>query len=254
MVRKLGKLPARHDPRTYRMAPALAAQLPMIPEAKDWTAGVPFEMWGNDRYGCCAFAAQAAHLAMWTRAAQALLVVPTDDVLTNYSAVTGFDPATGANDNGTILLDELNHWRRDGLVRPGQPGRDYLTAYGAIDPRDRDGVKRSVCFLGGTLAGVQVPNGFLSLPLGATWDWDAITDHAPVGGHAIAIGGYNAAGVWFNTWGTRTFMPWATFERIADEAYGLVSRQNWIGIPGVSPLGEDVDALVAEMQEAYLGG
>lgn len=248
--RKLGKRPAKHDPRTYRLAPVLAERLPAIPDAHDWTAGVPFEMWGNDRFGCCAFAAQAALLAMWTRAAQALVILMTSTVLSNYAEVTGFDPETGANDDGTILLDELNHWRRDGLARPGQPGRDYLTAYGAIDPRDRDGIKRAICFLGGALVGVQVPNGFLSLPRGATWDWGAIADHTPAGGHAIAIGGYDAAGIWFNTWGARTFMPWSTFERIADEAYGLFSRQNWLTIPGLSPLGEDVDALVAEMRAA----
>jgi len=247
--RRLGKCAPVHDPRTYRLSAPLARALPAIPAAHDWSAGVPYEMWGNDAFGCCAFAAQAAHVATWTQAAQGLVILPTTDVLANYAAVTGFVPATGANDNGTVLLYELQHWQKTGLTRPGQT-LDFLTAYGAIAPTDRDGIKRGICFLGGVLAGVVVPEGFLTLPLGATWDWDEITDRRPAGGHAIALVGYTAEGVFFNTWGARTFMPWATFERIADEAYGLVSRQNWVGIPGVSPMGEDLDALVAEMREA----
>ncbi|EHH69473.1 hypothetical protein [Gluconobacter morbifer] len=55
---------------------------------------------------------------------------------------------------------------------------------------------------------------------------NSITDRTPAGGHAIALVGYNRLGIFFNTWSARTFMPWATFMQIADEAYGLFSRQN----------------------------
>ncbi|GBR30081.1 hypothetical protein NKW55_11835 [Gluconobacter kondonii] len=247
MSRCLGKRTPRHDPRTYRLAPMLASRLPGVPTQKDWSAGVPYQMWGNDRYGCCAFAAQAALTATWTNAAQALVVMPTSMVLNNYAAVTGFDPQTGARDNGTVLLDELNFWLREGLHRPGQT-LDYLTAYGTIDPQDCDSIRRGICYLGGVLAGVQVPQGFMDLPLGTTWDWNAISNKTPVGGHAIALVGYDPKGLFFNTWGTRTFMPWDTFTKIADEAYGLLSRQNWVSIPGTSPNGETFDTLLAEVR------
>jgi len=249
MDRRLGKRPARHDPRTYRLGPLLAVRLPVVPAAKDWSAGVPFQMWGNDKYGCCAFAAQAAAVATWTNAAQALVVLMTSTVLANYGAVTGFDPATGANDDGTVLLYELNYWRTNGLERPGQT-RDYLTAFGSLVCADIDSIKRAVCFLGGVLAGVVVPNGFMSLGLGEDWDLTKITDLSPAGGHAIWICGYNVLGVFFNTWGTRTFMPWATFTRIADEAYGLLSRENWLTIHSLSPNNENFDQLLAEVQAA----
>lgn len=250
MTRKLGKRPARHDPRTYRLAPFLATQLPVVPDAHDWSAGVPYQMWGNDTYGCCAFAAYAALLATWTQAAQALVLLPTKTVLAAYGTVTGFDPVTGANDNGTVLLDELNYWRRNGLPRTGQPDADYLTAFGAISPTDEQSIKRAVCYLGGVLAGVQVPRGFLSLGLGETWDLDKLKseDLQYEGGHAIALTGYTPDGVFFNTWGTRTFMPWSTFTAIADEAYGLLSRQNWLTTKGTSPLNESIEALVHQLQ------
>lgn len=249
--RCLGKLPARHDYRTYRLAAALEAALPAVPPERNWSQGVPYQMWGNDRFGCCAFAAQAAHVATWTKAAQGLVMVSTAQVLENYATVTGFDPKTGTNDNGTVLLDELNAWRTTGFQRPGQT-RDFLTAFGSIQPTDTISIKRGIAFLGGVLAGVVVPHGFLSLPIGETWDLTMLSgpDLAPAGGHAIALVGYNADGVFFNTWGARTFMPWATFMQISDEAYGLLSRENWLGVPGTSPTGEEFDALLAEVRAA----
>ncbi|KXV12549.1 C1 family peptidase [Gluconobacter oxydans] len=248
MNRCLGKLPARHDYRTYRLAPVLANALPVVPAERDWSQGVPYQMWGNDRFGCCAFAAQAAHVATWTKAAQGLVMLSTDMVLANYAAVTGFNAETGY-DPGTMLLDELNKWRTVGFQRPGQT-RDYLTAFGSIQPTDTASIKRGIAFLGGVLAGVIVPQGFLSLPIGGTWDLSTLSgpDLTPAGGHAIALVGYNLEGVFFNTWGARTFMPWDTFTRISDEAYGLLSRENWLGIPGTSPTGEAFDALLAEVR------
>ena len=245
-ARKLGKLPPRQDARTYRLSGVLTARVPDIPERQDWSEGVPYQMWGNDRFGCCAFAAHAALTATWTKAAQGLVLLSSEQVLENYGSVTGFDPITGQNDNGTILLEQLGYWKTKGFVRPGQT-RDYLTAYGVIDPHSIAGIKRGISYLGGVLAGVQVPRGFMNLPAGTDWDWDAVQDHAFIGGHAIALTGYIPEGVFFNTWGSRTFMPWNTLLRICDEAYGLVSRQNWLTVCGLSPKSEDMATLVAEM-------
>lgn len=248
--RLLGKRSPKHDPRTYRLEPMLAVRLPDVPAERDWSQNVSYQMWGNDKYGCCAFAAHAALVATWTKAAQGLVSLTTAMVLANYAAVTGFDPQTGY-DPGTILLDELNAWRQTGFQRPGQT-LDYLTAFGSIQPIDEMSIKRGIAFLGGVLAGVQVPQGFLSLGLGETWDLDTLSGDAlrPAGGHAIALVGYNADGVFFNTWGARTFMPWSTFTAIADEAYGLLSRENWLGVPGTAPTGEGFDALLAEVRAA----
>ena len=43
-------------------------------------------------------------------------------------------------------------------------------------------------------------------------------------------------------------MEWRLWDKIVDEAYGLVSKENWTNIPGLSPNGEALDALVAEMR------
>lgn len=249
--RALGLLPARHDARTYSLRPVLSSRLPDPPTVADWSLNVPYRMWRNDTLGDCAFAAHAALVSTWTKASQGVVVLTDDEVVANYAAVTGYDPAAGANDDGTVLLNMLQFWRRVGLSRPGQT-LDYLTAYGSISPQDIPSIKRAIAYLGGVLAGIQVPRGFMTLPFGNSWDITKLSgiDLEPVGGHAIAVTGYSPYGVFFNTWGNRTFMTWRTFSVIADEAYGLLSRENWLGIPGTSPKGEDFDALVAELRAA----
>ena len=247
--RRLGKLAPRRDPRTYCLHVPLMAAMSLPPASRDWSQGVAYRMWGNDRYGDCAFAAHAALVSTWTHAAQADVVLTDAEVLANYAAVTGFDPATGANDNGTVLLDQINHWRRTGLERPGQT-LDYLTAYGLINPSNVAAIKRAIAYLGGVMAGVQVPKGFMALGLGETWDITKLSgeDLDPIGGHAIALTGYNPSGIFFCTWGSRTFMPWDTFTRISDEAYGLISRQNFCAINGLTPDSQTVDDMISEMR------
>jgi hypothetical protein len=247
MSYKFGKLPARHDPRTYRLGPVLAARLVGVPATCDWSAGLRYDMNGNDRFGDCAWAARAAMVLTWTARAQAPERLTETQVLADYAQATGFDPVTGADDNGTILLDALNLWRRDGFARPGQT-RDYLTAFGALAPTDHDAIRRAIHALGGAYVGIQVPRYLMSE--GGDWAFDPAADWTPVGGHCVAALGYDAFGPRIMTWGGTRRMAWALWDRVVDEAYGLVSRLDDLTIHGVSPLGENMDALVAEMRAA----
>ena len=78
MIYKLGKLPVRHDARTFKLANYVRA-LPKAPAVVDWTTKVPnYGMLCNDRLGCCVIAGMM-HLAMQQRAFAGLpVVVPSD--------------------------------------------------------------------------------------------------------------------------------------------------------------------------------
>ncbi|GBQ92014.1 hypothetical protein AA23498_1338 [Acetobacter nitrogenifigens DSM 23921 = NBRC 105050] len=247
MQRKLGKLAPRHDARTYRLTPILNGRLIPIPASCDWSKGISYDMNGNDQYGDCADAARAAMVLTWTSRAQAPMRLTLAQVLADYAATTRppFDPKTGANDNGTVLLDLLNHWCRDGLSRPGQTA-DYLTAYGALTPTDHDSVRRAIYALGGVYLGIQVPNYLMTLA--GDWTYQPNADWSLAGGHCIAAVGFDDFGPRIFTWGGTRRMEWRLWDKIVDEAYGLVSKENWTNIPGLSPNGEALDALVAEMR------
>lgn len=234
--KKLGKQPPRHDPRTYRVT---APDRHQIPDVCDYSRGIKYDMLGNDKAGDCVFASRGHLLLTWTTHAQAPLRINATDALTDYADVTGYNPQTGANDNGTVMLDAMKRWQRNGYTRPGQT-RDYLTHYASIQPTDTRAIKRAVYGLGGIMAGIQVPSGFMSLPAGRSWDMTQITDTASVGGHCIPIVGYTPYGIYFVTWGERTFMPWETFAQIADECWLVMSRENWTQTDGLTPLGLEI--------------
>ena len=100
---KLGKGAARHDPRTLLLASYITPALPAPPATCDLTAkvGSSWGMMDNDQIGDCTCAA-AGHLIMeWTANAGKKMITPTDQqIVAAYSAITGYNPVTGANDNG----------------------------------------------------------------------------------------------------------------------------------------------------------
>ncbi|AQS87697.1 hypothetical protein AA101099_2637 [Neoasaia chiangmaiensis NBRC 101099] len=243
--RKLGKAPARHDPRSYRLGPVLAERLIAIPDKIDWAPDVAWPMWGNDTLGCCTQVSVASAIRCWSGAAQGTVTLTTPQVIANYSAESGYVPDTPATDRGAVELDVLNHWCRVGYERPGAI-RDYLTAFGTVEPHERDGVRRAIAALGGLYIGVQVPNYIMQ----TRGDWVVApnADQTIIGGHAVWLHGYDADFLFFNSWGQSLRMAWDWFETYCDEAYGLVSRQNWLGIRSRSPQFEDIDTLLAELR------
>src|SRR3954470_12949877 len=127
---KLGKSGARHDPRTLLMASYVLTTLPPPPAQHDLTSKV--KSWGmmeNAQIGDCTCAA-AGHLIMeWTANAGKKMATPSDkQIVSAYSAVTGYNPTTGANDNGAVEIDGLNYWRQTGIAG------HKIGAYVALEP------------------------------------------------------------------------------------------------------------------------
>src|SRR5579884_1536389 len=66
---KLGKRPARHDPRTLRLGDYLLPRLPTPKPRVDYTTKVPAGQWGmmaNDKIGDCTCAAAGHMIEEWT--------------------------------------------------------------------------------------------------------------------------------------------------------------------------------------------
>src|ERR1700690_4287507 len=98
----LQELPkAKYSGPVLQLSKYTAALAP-TPVKVYWEYGVkgPWGMLGNDRVGDCEIA-RIAHMLMLFTAHTGSMVIPTlDEVIAVYSAITGYDPATGANDNG----------------------------------------------------------------------------------------------------------------------------------------------------------
>src|ERR1700733_9167686 len=105
---KLGKLNPVHDPRTLMLANYLTPDtLPQVPAEYAYAKNIGASAWGmmdNDKIGDCTCAA-AGHLIMeWTDDNGALVTPATKQIIAAYSAITGYDPKTGLNDNGANEL------------------------------------------------------------------------------------------------------------------------------------------------------
>lgn len=194
---KLGLLPKQEHPKTLRMAKYFYTIALPTPHEKVYreyaTPPVAKQMFGNDQFGDCVWA-MLANKIIHDSVHNGSLVVPTlDQVLEAYSAVTGFDRATGANDNGTVMVDALNYMQTTGIA-----GHKIL-GWGQIDHTNRLHRNLGVDLFGGTLVGVNFPQSAMS-QFEQGKPWRMVQFDQSDSGHAIFHPGYGTAGDDYVTW------------------------------------------------------
>jgi hypothetical protein len=251
---KLGKQAARHDPRTLMLASYATAELPAPPLQLDLThkVNVPWGMMDNDQIGDCTCAA-AGHLMMeWTANAKGKIFDPTDkQIVAAYSAITGYDPSTGANDNGAVELDVLNYWRQHGIAG------HKIQAFVATEPSNQTHIMDSVWIFGGCYIGLQMPKSAQAQTANhQPWSVPAqgpTGDGKPGswGGHAVPVVAYNARVLTVVTWGALQTMTWAFWDAYCDEAYAIISAdflKSQNGQP-VTPAGFNMQQLKEDLAD-----
>lgn len=231
---KLGKKPARHDPRTLKLAAYLnTTVLPTPPAAHDWTAGMPddFGMLANDSVGDCAEAMAAHEIEIETNARGAGLMLFTPaDVLDAYSAVTGYNAAKPETDRGTVLLDLLNYERTTGFC--GHKIWAYAALMSSGKAPDVDHVKLACWLFGPLSSGVLLRQCDLDSS-SAMWTYTGDDRNSPVaGGHAVPIVAYDADGVTLITWGARKRATWGWLIDRIDECYARLGG-DWSRVANV---------------------
>ncbi len=240
---KLGKLAPKHDERTLQFANYLSYNLPPAPAYKDWSGYI--NTWGmmkNDTVGDCTCAA-AGHLIMeWTINTKHE-VVPTDaQIIAAYSAITGYNPKTGANDNGADEISVLNYWRKTGVAS------HKIGAYAATEPNNHTHIKQAVYLFGGCYIGLALPisaqtQKVWSVPpgglkgKGAPGSW---------GGHAVPVVAYDDMSLTVITWGEPLKMTWGFWDAYCEESYAIISNDFLTG--GKAPNGFDLSALQKDMK------
>lgn len=229
---KYGRLPKQKHPKTLRMAKYFNAITLLDPHEKVYreyaTPPEAKQMFGNDSYGDCVWAMLANKIIHDSVHAGALFIPTLEQVLEGYSAVTGFDPKTGVNDNGTVVVDALNYMQTTGIA-----GRKIL-GWGQIDHTNRVHRNLGVDFFGCTLVGVNFPDSAMAeFNMGKSWD---AVDGNVEGGHAILHPGYGAAGddyVSWSRWDQKASNAWSY--AYVDEEY-IVITPDWFDVVSHSDL------------------
>ncbi len=221
--------------------------LPAAPAQYMWDASIGASKWGmmdNDKIGDCTCAA-AGHMIMGWSADNKKKVAPTTaSIVSAYSAITGYNPKTGANDNGANETDVLNYWRKTGIAG------HKIGAFAATEPTNHNHIMQSVFLLGGCYIGLALPlsaqtQTVWSVPPGGTTGKGA---PGSWGGHAVPVIGYDANGVTVITWGATKVMTWAFWAAYCDESYAILSP-DFVSGTKPAPSGFDLAALQADLSE-----
>jgi hypothetical protein len=172
------------------------------------------------------------------------VILPDNAIEQAYSAVSGYNPATGANDNGANELDVLNYWRKTGV------GGRTIVAYVALEPGNHLHVQDAVFLFGGCYIGLAMPVSAQTQKVWSVPPGGAVGQGAPGswGGHAVNVVAYDPRGLTCVTWGATKRMTWQFWDAYCDEAYAVLSK-DWIEQNGRAPVGFDLPALQADLQQ-----
>lgn len=247
---RLGKRPATHDRRDLRFVDfAATGELPKHPARFGHEKAVEADGWGmlaNDKHGDCVFAGAAHEHMLWERAGGALNPAPfrAADVLSDYGAVTGFDPKTGDNDNGTIVREAMSYRRRVGVL-DGRGQRHKIGAYLALEPGNWDHLLEAVYLFGAVGIGIEFPASAMDqFNRGAPWD--VVSGSRVEGGHYIPLVAKRDRLVCV-TWGKTQEMTKRFYVKYCDEAWALVSPE-LLNASGETPEGLDLAELNAALR------
>jgi hypothetical protein len=242
---KLGKLPCVHDDRNLKLANYLIIpDLPPLPDTYDWFRQVSrFGPMGNLTAGNCVVAGAGHMVQTWTANQGREVIIPDQKIIGLYSELTGYDPATGANDNGLNILAFLKFWRTNGVAG------HKIGAFVQVNQSDHTQLAYANYLFGGVYCGLALP---LTARNQQIWDLTdpSLTGNATPyswGGHCVNLGIHDSLGYVFTTWGEEQYASKTFVNVYCDEAYAIISQDFFDG-NGRAPNGFDVDSLTKDLQ------
>ncbi len=243
---KLGAREQRIDSRTLQLAEYLnIGRLRPAPSSIDWSHPVPnWPMMLNDKEGDCTIAG-AMHLdQLWTANTGKMIVCPDADIEKAYESIGGYDPNhPDTTDNGCVMLDVLNHWRKVGI------GGRKIAGYTRVIPTHQEMVKQTINLFGGIYLGVKLP---LSAQEQSIW---SVLPTGPTGsgfpnswgGHCVPVVAYDPTYLICVTWGALLKMTWSFFRTYVSEAYAVLSN-DWLKGGKNSPSGLAYSELMTDLR------
>lgn len=242
-----GKKPATYDSRDIRYADVRPKALPQFDLPIGWGYGMDFGsanwlMLGNGPDdtvfqgfgGCgdCAWAGpaheemQAAH-----EAGRKIPIFSGKTVVNQYSAYSGYNPQTGANDNGSDVREVLNWRQAKGLV--DDTGNTYkIGTYVSLELGNWQALREACWLFESVGLGFNFPSSAMDqFNNGKVW---SVVPGAQIdGGHYVPIVGHPWSGYWTCiTWGQRQVMTWQFIQTYADELWAYIDPERYSQVTG----------------------
>jgi len=253
---KRGRLPrdlTRFAPRLedYVYGPLRVGNLPPASGIIDRCSDVTdWQMAANDQIGDCTIAG-AAHMfaAMSIYGGHGEPLFSDQEIITAYSAVSGYVPGDPSTDNGAVMQDVLNYLKTTGMT--DATGRLHkIAGYAAFgNPADEILLAQVLNTFGSVYVGVNLPQSAEDeFANGQPWDWQPSSPIA--GGHCIALQERSVGGIGvlrYVTWGAVQHTTRGFQRHYAEEAWCVVS-EDWVTANGDSIEGLDLEQLLSDLQ------
>lgn len=246
----LGKMPAREGAVRLKLSDYLdhSVVLPKIPPVFGHQAAVngQWGMLGNDTHANCVFAG-GAHEHLVLNAENGRTVRFSDEsVLSDYSAVTGWNPADPDSDAGTDVATALAYRRRVGLL-DADGNRHKIAAYLALEPGDLVELYAAAYLCSAVAVGYELPTSAID-QFNRGEPWTVKRGSKIAGGHYVpAFGRTNPAGNFGSaSWARDVTITPPFYGRYNDETYAIVSQEELDG-KGRTPEAIDWATLRADL-------
>lgn len=242
---KLGKTPARPGAVKLKLRRYVSlSRLPSPPAEFGHENLVPsWGMLGNDQYGDCVWAGAAHETMLWNKSAGAGVLFTDESVLSDYSAVTGFNPADPSTDQGTDMQAAAKYRQTTGLV-DASGKRHKIGAYLAIEPGDVQHMLAAAYVFQAIAVGVEVPASAMD-QFGAVMPWHIEGELTIEGGHYVPLVARMDGMFWCVTWNKLQPMDDDWLHRFNDETLVYLSEEMLAG--GKTIDGFDLEALQADL-------
>jgi hypothetical protein len=236
------------------------------PASADWSSAVPEASWGMlangpdnsvfagyEGAGDCTCAA-AGHVEVMTAffaESGTDAPVTSDEVLALYEIVSpGYNPQTGANDNGATVQGALQAWQQHGLAGMSP------TAFAQLDITNTALLQTAIALFGCIVTGFDVVQAFeTAFDSNVPFDVSATRAGSRVlGGHCVPFTGYNTAtGMWTCvTWGSTFQVTNAAFvkywQQSRDAEAWIVVVPELMEAAGLTPSGLNTAQANADWQ------
>lgn len=240
---KLGKKPARHA-IAFRFGDFFdPKELPKPPPVFGHAAKVEnFHMLGNDQYGNCVWAGAAHEHMLWsvTGGAQRTRFL-TKNVLSDYAAVTGFDPLKPSTDEGTDVQVAASYRRKIGVLS-ADGTRRKIDSYLKLRIGNCEELALAIYLTGATGIGLQLPAQAMD-QFDLKQPWSVPAKPRPEGGHYVSAVGRKANGNFeVVTWGRLQEMTPEFYMQFSDENCAYLSLEI-LGPKQLTPEGFDLASL-----------
>jgi hypothetical protein len=245
---KLGKKPARAASATFALEKYvdLSAVPTPPPTFGNYNLVNPWHMYKNDVLSCCVFASYAHGTKLMNAEAGHPVHITNDDVISDYSAVTGYTPSDPKTDDGTDMGEAAEFRRKVGTLGNGK--RHTVDSYVSVKAGDVEQLARAVYLFGPCDLGFEVPT-YLDAILkhNLPWDYQFQNQAKFDGGHCITIVGRNEHNNFvIVSWGQLYEVTTKFIQAYNDETFAYISLERLKD--GSSPEHIDLATLQKDLQ------